>query len=70
MNYFCNEQENKDLIKELAFKVVSDSNILVNRYIVSLYSGKDISKNDMLDMIYTIQRNTTQLLKEAIIKAN
>ncbi len=69
VNYFCNEQENKDLIKELAFKVVSDSNILVNKYIVSLYSGKDISKKDMLDMIYTIQSNTTQLLKEAIIKA-
>ena len=70
VNYFCNEQENKDLVRELAYKVVSDSNILVSNYIASLYRGKDISKTNMLDMIYTIQSNTIQLFKEAIMNAN
>lgn len=62
--HFCADFTNIEIIKELSFQIISDLNILINKYIESLLRGKSNSHAKMLDMIDTINKNTFRFLEE------
>ncbi len=66
LNYFCCEQERKSLVKELSYKIIQKSNMLVDNYITGLYRGKGIPRDKTLDYIQTIQGDSVQLFREIL----
>ncbi len=65
-NYLCPENENSTQIKELGYKIIRDSNSLINRYVASMYRGKEISRDKVSDSVLNIENDTTSLFKEVL----
>lgn len=65
-NYFCSKSRNKDAILDLAYKLINNCNLLVNKYVASMFRNRVDSKSDMLKMIFLINEDTKLFLNEII----
>ncbi|MDP4181143.1 MAG: BtrH N-terminal domain-containing protein [Bacillota bacterium] len=64
IKYFCDGYENKRDLNILANNIISDSNKLVNNYVISMYRGEALSSEEVSDSISIIRDYTTEFFKK------